>query len=80
MIVRVFIPGPKDGDDYNGSDYDFEVMPSVGQLLRLTAYIHADFEVERVGFIQDGETFVASIWCKNDPAAETDNWIKSMVG
>lgn len=80
MKIRVFIPGPEDDGNYNGADYDFEVMPQVGQVVRFTRPLHTDFEVRRAGFIQDGDDFVASLWLKNDPAAETDKWIEGMIG
>lgn len=81
MIVRVFIPkklDPSDGSDFDGHDYNFEVLPAVGNTLRLADPSSPDFEVERVGFIQDGEAFVASVWMKRDH--DISDWIKGMVG
>ena len=69
MIVRVFVPkklDPSDGSDMSGTDHDFAVMPREGQKIRLSDPGAPDFEVERTGFIQDGNSFVACVWLKNE--------------
>ncbi|WP_271299656.1 hypothetical protein [Sphingomonas sp. CV7422] len=69
MKVRVFRPANDADFDYLGEDFDFEAVPAVGQMLRYTNHEPADLLVERAGFIQDGESFVACVWLKDEPRA-----------
>lgn len=71
MIVRVFKYVGEPGEEYLGSDFEFEVMPSVGQLLRLSDEVK-DFEIEKVGYIQDEGKFVAAVWLKKPRVSIAD--------
>lgn len=85
MMVRVFMPretDPTDGATFSGTDYRFPGLPSIGQLLRLTDTRAGDFTVSKVGFVQDGDAFVAAIWLegaapkpvpRSDPTDENDD-------
>lgn len=65
MMVRVFVPGAinqTDQPSFSGTDHHFPVMPSVGHVLRFTGERDDEFIVARVGFVQDGEAFLAAAW------------------
>lgn len=66
MIVRVFVPRSHDsgrGSVFSGSDHKFPVLPQVGHTLRFTDERKGDgFAVSKVGFVQDGEAFIAAVW------------------
>jgi hypothetical protein len=67
MKVRVFIYTGEEGEEYSGQDFEFEVMPQAGQSLRFTEQEVEDQTVEKVGFIQDGQSFIAAVWMKAKP-------------
>ncbi|RYG88811.1 MAG: hypothetical protein EON59_03205 [Alphaproteobacteria bacterium] len=68
MLVRVFVPkplDPADGSDLDGTEHEFPALPCVGDLIRFTDHrAGEDFTVDRVGYIQDGDGFVACSWVK----------------
>lgn len=84
MIVRVFMPravDPADGSTFRGTDHNFPVLPSIGQVLRFTDERAGDFTVAKIGFVQDGDAFLAAAWLeatdtrpaiKSDPMNEAD--------
>ena len=81
MKVRVFVPkklDPADGSDMDGCDYEFEVLPAAGQTIRFSDTDKPDFRVDRVGFIQDDEAFVACVWLERDN--DVNEWIEAMTG
>ncbi|QBE91480.1 hypothetical protein BRX36_21490 [Sphingomonas sp. S-NIH.Pt1_0416] len=79
MRVRLFIPPIGNGEgDYQGQDYDFEVLPQPGQLVRTTYQAVVDYQAERIGFIQDGEEFVACVWLRELINDDIGGWIKGM--
>ena len=66
MIVRVFVPKPfdrTDGSDLSGTDHEFPLLPQVGQSLQFADVTRPRYDVVRVGFIEDAETFVPAVWC-----------------
>ncbi|MBB6192908.1 hypothetical protein FHS51_003162 [Sphingobium wenxiniae] len=76
MKVRVFIPDPATRGDYLGYDFDFETMPQAGQFLRLTDDENpGDYPIDKIGFIQDREAFIASVWLKS-PASPRAGMVK----
>jgi len=77
MKVRVFVPrefGPANGSSFRGTDFNFPMLPSVGHVLHLTDEHAGEFTVVKVGFIQEGPSFVAAVWLQG---AETKSRIKS---
>jgi hypothetical protein len=72
MQVRIFKPTEDDHNVYVGEDFDFDVLPAVHQTLRFSAEPDYPFEVERVGFIQDGKTFGAAIWLRTSEPSDID--------
>ncbi|MBC2665646.1 hypothetical protein H7F51_08925 [Novosphingobium flavum] len=71
MKVRVFVPGvaeAADGPCYGGTDHQFPALPSLGQTLRFTDERKGDFTVIDVGFVQEGDAFVAAVWLEADAA------------
>jgi len=62
MKVRVFLPTDEALEPFAFGEFAFEAMPSEGQILRFTELETADYPIVQVGFIQDGETFTASVW------------------
>ncbi|RZF64006.1 hypothetical protein EWE75_13600 [Sphingomonas populi] len=67
MKVRVFIPkehDPVDGSDFGGEDFNFDALPQVGQSIQVSGAQSSVFEVERVGFIQEGSAFVSCVWLR----------------
>jgi hypothetical protein len=67
MKVRVFVPVAGKAEAYDCSDFQFEAMPVEGQFVRLFTPEPTDLPIERVGFIQEGYTFVAAIWLARPP-------------
>jgi hypothetical protein len=68
MKVRVFVPrapDPDDGSTFAGTDHSFPLLPSTGHLMRLTGDRQGDFIVANVGFVQDGDYFLAAVWLEH---------------
>lgn len=81
MKIRLFVPPTEHDDgDYQGYDYSFEVMPLPGQMVRTTDRGGADYTVERVGFIQDGDAFIACAWLQIERSYSIGEWIDGMKG
>ncbi len=72
MQVRIFKPTEDDHEVYVGEDFDFDFLPAVNQSLRFSAEPGYPFEVERVGFIQDGKKFGAAIWLRFSEPSDID--------
>jgi hypothetical protein len=72
MQVRVFKPTEDDHEVYVGEDFDFDVLPAIGHILRFTAENDYPFEVATVGFIQEGQRFVAAVWLRSSEASDID--------
>ena len=76
MIVRVFVPRPHEpaeGANFSGSDHNFPVLPSIGQVLRFTDERGGDdFTVSKVGFVQNGDAFIAAVWTDGPEIEATD--------
>jgi len=72
MIVRVFVPrshDPNDGSVFSGGDHNFPVLPDVGHVLRFADERKGDdFTVSKVGFVQQGEAFIAAVWLEGPDA------------
>lgn len=69
MIVRVNIPrehDASDGSDFDGQDFEFDALPSVGQTLRFTDHNEGSFSVTDSGYLQDGDRFIPCIWLRDD--------------
>jgi hypothetical protein len=62
MRVRVFLPADETLEQFPFGEFEFDVMPLEGQILRFTDLEDADYPIEQVGFIQDGESFVGAVW------------------
>lgn len=69
MKVRVFLYRGEPGHEYDGEDFEFEAMPQVGHFLRISGEGDYDDEIEKVGFIQDDDKFIAAVWLKPPPTA-----------
>jgi len=69
MKVRVFLYVGEPDRDYDGEDFEFETMPQVGQFLRISGEGDYDDEIEKIGFIQEDDKFIAAVWLKPPPTA-----------
>ena len=76
MKVRVFVPrecGPADGFTFDGTDYNFPMLPSVGHVLHFTNERAGEFTVVKVGFMQEGPSFVAAVWVEGAKTKATSH-------
>jgi hypothetical protein len=65
MKVRVIIPhAPMPMESIGGriSEHEFPVLPAVGQLISFSDHLNGDYVVERVGFVQEPDGFIACVW------------------
>lgn len=62
MKVRIFLPADETLQQFPFGEFEFDVMPQEGNVLRLADLEGAEDPVERVGFIQEGEHFVGAVW------------------
>jgi hypothetical protein len=71
--VRVIIPhAPMPMESIGGrvSEHEFPVLPAVGQLISFSDHLNGDYIVERVGFAQEPEGFLACVWTESPTDGE----------
>lgn len=62
MKVRVFLPTDEALEPFAYGEFDFDVMPMEGHILRFADFEDVDYPVEQVGYIQVEHAFVGAAW------------------
>lgn len=70
MKARIFAPTSSTDYASDGTDYDFEAVPEVGQTIRFSDAPDKDHLVTKVVYIQEHNRFVLGIYTK--PAEDAD--------
>ena len=62
MKIRIFLPTDDALEPFPFGEFEFDVMPCAGDILRFTDLEDADYPVEQSGFIQADKAFTGAVW------------------